>query len=473
IGNLLAATQDIATDGLAVDLTTHEERGWVNSIQVAGYRIGMILGGGALLALFPSIGWSGVMIAIAVLCLACTVPVLRYREPLERKLRPEVRGIRETLMEVLHFLRRPGALLWAAVLLTYKLGHASATAMMKPWLVDVGYSPEQIAGILGSAGLVAGFLGAVTGGLLAAKFERRRLLIALTVLQALAVSSYLWPLMTERDTMKVLVATGFDHFTSGLATVTLFTLMMDACSKERAAADYTMQACLVVVSQISAGAISLILAEKFGYSQQFAVAALAGLGGLCLTTFALTRDRSLEFFQPTLKAASIAIIFAVTATGVAHAQTPEGAPVGPANSYLFHLHGDTFLPSRISGATEIVPGWGAGVSIPTGKGLFMIDSFVGKGSGSEYKSIIGDLRLDVANDVIPVQFLLGFHADTWTPINGESAKFSGGWHFGGGIMFPLAGPFFLESDFRYRFSPGTSLLIGVGLTYVLNSGSGG
>ena len=52
--NLLAATQDIATDGLAVDMLEPPERGLANGVQVAGYRVGMIVGGGALLILFAT-----------------------------------------------------------------------------------------------------------------------------------------------------------------------------------------------------------------------------------------------------------------------------------------------------------------------------------------------------------------------------------------------------------------------------------
>lgn len=44
--NLLAATQDIVTDGLAVRLLAARERGLANAIQVGAYRLGMILGGG-------------------------------------------------------------------------------------------------------------------------------------------------------------------------------------------------------------------------------------------------------------------------------------------------------------------------------------------------------------------------------------------------------------------------------------------
>ena len=45
--NTIAATQDIATDGLAVELLPASERGLANGLQVAGYRVGMVVGGGS------------------------------------------------------------------------------------------------------------------------------------------------------------------------------------------------------------------------------------------------------------------------------------------------------------------------------------------------------------------------------------------------------------------------------------------
>ena len=46
--NFLAATQDIATDALAIDVLAPKERGLGNSLQVGGYRLGMIIGGGVI-----------------------------------------------------------------------------------------------------------------------------------------------------------------------------------------------------------------------------------------------------------------------------------------------------------------------------------------------------------------------------------------------------------------------------------------
>jgi MFS family permease len=315
--NLFAASQDIATDGLAIDILDFSEHGWANGIQVAAYRIGMIIGGGAILYSYESLGWSGSMLTMALIAGLCTAPILLYREPEHarlEKLKP-VRSSREALREVGHFLLTPGVLSWVGILLLYKTAHASATGMLRPWLVDQGYSLQDIAWILGSAGFVAGFLGAVGGGLLASRFERKRLLLILGFLQCLAVTSYLYPVLTEHATFKVTLAVALDHFTSGLATTTLFTLMMDACDPDRAGTDYTTQACLVVIATGLASALSGVSADHLGYQTHFVLSAALAFASMAVTAWLLYRP-------------SVKTLFTRTAPGALSAPGGDGVDRG-------------------------------------------------------------------------------------------------------------------------------------------------
>ncbi|HAN30080.1 MAG TPA: hypothetical protein DCQ06_00645, partial [Myxococcales bacterium] len=82
--NLCAATQDIAVDGLAVDLLSGGQLGPANAAQVVGYKVGMMFGGGLLVWASAWIGWSGLFIAIAVIIAAVLVHF--WTCPLEEKL---------------------------------------------------------------------------------------------------------------------------------------------------------------------------------------------------------------------------------------------------------------------------------------------------------------------------------------------------------------------------------------------------
>ncbi len=267
--NLLSATQDIATDGLAVDLLPASERGLANGVQVAGYRAGMIVGGGALLVVFERIGWQRSFVGMAVLVALLSVPVLRMREPASATV--ETRGERPS--GVTPLWRRPGAARMLALLAVYKLGDAFAVGMLRPWLADQGLGLAQVGWMVGTVGFVAGLVGAMMGGALVPRLGRRTALEVFAVLQALAVGGYALAAMSSVSLTSLAVLCACEHLAGGMATAALFTTMMDGSDPRTGATDYTLQASLVVVVTGAATALSGVSASHLGYAGHFTLAA--------------------------------------------------------------------------------------------------------------------------------------------------------------------------------------------------------
>ncbi|MBL9105771.1 MAG: MFS transporter [Myxococcales bacterium] len=281
---LFAATQDIAADGLAIALLRPDERGLGNGVQVAAYRLGMIASGGVLIGLSQQLGWAGVFYAMAGMVALTTLPVLLVREPAPAV---EARPGRAVIAE---FLRRPGVGSWLAVLAMFKFGESFGVTMLRPNLIDRGVSLPELGWILGTAGALAGLAGAMLGGWLVGRCGRWRSLVAFAGLQALAVAGYAalagqpaGPL----DQRLVLGFTVFEHLASGMATVALFTLMMDATRPHAAGTDYTIQASVVVLATGLAAALSGASADRLGYVWHYLLAA-----GICLLALpAIARHR--------------------------------------------------------------------------------------------------------------------------------------------------------------------------------------
>ena len=84
--NLMGATQDIATDALAVRLLQQQQQHWGNAIQVAGSRLGFIFGGGAVLVLLDVWSWPVAFVVLALLVLLNTIPIWRFKEPVFKEL---------------------------------------------------------------------------------------------------------------------------------------------------------------------------------------------------------------------------------------------------------------------------------------------------------------------------------------------------------------------------------------------------
>lgn len=274
--NLLAATQDIATDGLAVDLLEPHERGWANGVQVAGYRLGMVIGGGALLVLYADLGWRGVFLTMAAIIAVASVPVLLAREPAAAPLPSPLPAVGPAAA-IPHFLRRRGVGRVLLVVFVFKIGESFASAMIKPFLTDRGLGLEEIGWLIGTVGFVGGLLGALVGGAVAGAIGRRRALIGFGLIQVLAVSSY--ALLASFDLPRELYAAviGLEHFGVGTATAALFTAMMDWCDARSSATDYTVQASAVVIATGTASSLSGFVAERLGYSGHFTLAtAVAG-----------------------------------------------------------------------------------------------------------------------------------------------------------------------------------------------------
>lgn len=277
--NACSATQDIATDGLAVEILAPSERGIANGLQVGAYRVGMILGGGLMLWLFARAGWTFAFLGMAALLVASSVPIARYRPPPSRRA-PAAAPWLPTLREALG--RLGGG--WLLVLATYKTGEWFANGMLRAFLHDAGVTLDELAVMLGTVGFAASLLGALVGGALATVLGRRRALIAFGLLQSLAIAAIALAVRAPSTGAFYAVAIG-EHLTSAMATATLFTAMMDTSRPSHAGTDYSVQACAVLVVTGTAAATSGLSAAALGYATHFLVAAGMSLVGVVAVYF--------------------------------------------------------------------------------------------------------------------------------------------------------------------------------------------
>lgn len=286
LSNLFAATQDIATDGLAVDSLAPHERGYGNSLQVAGYRVGMVAGGGGLLLAIDALGWTAGFLVICGLIAVASIPVWRHDETAPKAQAASTTaenssGPQHFWPLFLSFVKRPAMKQWLAVVILYKCADSLGSAMGKPFLVDAGLSLGTIGWLSGGVAMLSGIVGALLGGWLIPRIGRVPALLAFGALQALSFLGYFGLAQLDQLALSQVAAVVlFEHFTGGLATVALFTAMMDACRPDHAGVDYTLQASFQVVITGGAHAISGLIVHSFGYGQYFLLA--FGLGFVVL-----------------------------------------------------------------------------------------------------------------------------------------------------------------------------------------------
>lgn len=264
---LLSATQDVATDGLAVRALTVTQRGMGNGIQVGGYYLGQILGGGAMLLLFQRFGWTVALLAMASFLALPVVPALRYREPAPA---PDERPRRTVdYGAIARFFTRPGTAAWLVALTMFRAGEMGAQTMLNPMLVDLGYELEEIGLMLGVAGSFAALAGALAGGAWIRRVGRKRSLVTFVGLEAIAAAIYATLASGAAGTATVWIGAMAMPLAGGMATAALYTQMMDRCDGATGATDFSLQQSLAVVGAIVAASFSGFSASALGYAGHF------------------------------------------------------------------------------------------------------------------------------------------------------------------------------------------------------------
>jgi MFS family permease len=294
--NLAAATQDIATDGLTVRLLPERWRGLGNSLQVGGYKVGMIISGSGLLLCVDALGWNVSILIIGVLLILLTVPILRFDEAkqlprLETKVE-ETRGLSLLLVHYRGLMAQPGMWWWLLVVLTFKLGDSLGSPMIKPMLVDQAWSSAQL-GQLTLISSVAGIGGALLGGLLYARLGAQHSLLLCGGLQAIGIAAMAYLIGNADDTLLVYSVALFEQIADGMSTVALFAVMMRQCRPEHEGADFTLQASAALLLAGLVGSTSGVLAKNFGYGLVF-----TGSGALGIVVLALVVNYFLRHSKP-------------------------------------------------------------------------------------------------------------------------------------------------------------------------------
>lgn len=279
--NLIAASQDVITDGLAVRMLDTKERGLANAIQVGAYRFGMILGGGLLLSIFARTSWHVTFVCMAVLLALTTLPTFLLKETTSTEGGAKY-SAGELLLGWLRRLMQPGILRFALIIFLYRYGDQMVATLLGPFLIDQGMNKEAIALMKGTVGSATSLFGAVIGGWLAFSAGRRTAVLASGIAQAASYTLYIVAALGMGGVTLLWVATIFEGVIGTMATVALFTLMMDASDPEHAGTDYTLFASLVVVMGPIGNISGAKIADLFGYAPAFTLGSILALIGTLL-----------------------------------------------------------------------------------------------------------------------------------------------------------------------------------------------
>ncbi|NVZ50339.1 MFS transporter [Pseudomonas sp. B6002] len=268
--SLFSATQDIAVDGLAAERLPSASLGRVNTFQVAGFMVGMLLGGPGTMLLFDHFSAPLVFTLLAAVVLLCSLPVLFWQEPAALPAADKA-SLRR------FFKRRFSGRLTALVMLV-TLGGSTFFGLAKLILLDDGWSVSDVGVLAGVGQLLTIIVGCGVAGLLLRHYSRWSTL--LTGLAMVGSAGVLWLGLVLQPGLSgmgyVSVATVLGGLGIGVTSVASYTLAMRfAQLGEQPGTDCSVFQGLQTLGDILVSSVAIGVAASWGYASGLGVGLLA------------------------------------------------------------------------------------------------------------------------------------------------------------------------------------------------------
>lgn len=288
---IASGTQDIATDIFAIKVLDKEERSLGNSMQSAGSFIGSLFGTGVLLVLFYYFGWKNLLYLLAIFVIIAILPVLFYKQPENENDQPKTRV---RISDILLFFSGKARLKHLLLLVFYYSGLIGILAMLKPYLVDLGYNVKEIGFMSGIVGTSTAVLCSFLAGFVVKKIGRKPSFYVFALIN-IAAALYFYFMSQQIPTLSQ-IYTGICLLWGayGLSTVIIYTSCMDKVRKDKEGTDFTIQIVITHLSSLIIAVFSGKIGDQFHYSGVFISEFLLGIIalGLVFLNYPLMKRRN-------------------------------------------------------------------------------------------------------------------------------------------------------------------------------------
>lgn len=283
---LASSTQDIATDIFAIRILKQREKPIGNSIQAAGGFIGSLIGTGVLLLVYQHIGWQVLLWILAAIVLLALLPLLSKKNKFKKS---ETIPVQVKFKDIFSFFQSKRSRKRLLLLIFYFSGLTGIMAMLKPYLVDLGYDIVQIGFISGIVGSISAAVASMLGGVIIKKLGRRNAFFLFTTINLLVGIYFFWIAGTIPSEFTIYLAVCSLWAAYGFSMVIIFTSAMDEVRERSEGTDFALQIVITQISSLLIAVVSGKIADIAGYQFLFALQSILTVVSL-LILFSLYGD---------------------------------------------------------------------------------------------------------------------------------------------------------------------------------------
>jgi MFS transporter, PAT family, beta-lactamase induction signal transducer AmpG len=292
-----SASQDIVIDAYAVEVLERHEQGIAVGARTALARTAVLLSGAVSITLGQRLGWPPVFLGLALMFVPLAGVVLWSPEPVAAP--PPPRSLRQAVFDpLIDLFGRSGAVPILGFLVLYKFGENLATALIRPFLIQKCFVPEDVGLATATIGLVGLITGTFLGGASTERFGLGRCLWVFGMIQAVGFLGYVaidqmtpgtpcaggaagvvQPLVNR---LVMYAAILVETVCQGLATGAFGVMLLRMTQKQFSATQYALFSSIFAVGRILPGPIAGFTADAVGWTPFYLLCTVASLPGLLL-----------------------------------------------------------------------------------------------------------------------------------------------------------------------------------------------
>lgn len=255
---------------------------------VLGYRIGMITSSAGALYLATYMGWLAAYWVMAALVVVGMLAAMLAGEP-QTQIKP-VGGhipigqwLQQYVVEPFtEFTRRAHWLAILMFILLYKLADAFLGIMVNPFLLDIGFTKEEIANVVKVYGLLATIVGSFIGGAMVPRLGMVRTLWICGVAHAVTNLMFVVQARVGADIHILALGITLENVTGGMGLAAFVAYISLLCNQRFTATQYALLSSLAAMGRTWLATPAGWVSEQLGWEGFFLFAALLAVPGLAV-----------------------------------------------------------------------------------------------------------------------------------------------------------------------------------------------
>lgn len=297
-----SASQDIVIDAYRVEILKPEQQGAGAAAIVLGYRLGMIASSAGALTLASHVSWCATYVVMALLVTVGMVTVLMTGEPERSREAVSYGGGIVTWIKgsvigpFADFMTRPQWLAILLFILLYKLADAFMGVMTNPFLIEIGFSKEDIASIVKFYGLIATIIGSVLGGAMVARLGDMRSLWICGIAHAVTNLMFVVQARVGADSNILALGITLENISGGMGTAAFVAYLSSLTHVRYTATQYALLSSFAAFGRTWLSTPAGLVAEWLGWEWFFTFAAALAIPGLVVLAWMQSHSRRLRFW---------------------------------------------------------------------------------------------------------------------------------------------------------------------------------